>query len=111
MEELYHAIHAHPEFKKLETARSRLSWILTGIVFGLYFSFILSIAFKPAWLARPITNDSVITWGIPAGLLVIVISFLLTGYYVHRANSRFDPAREAMLSDIQRHGDLGGPAR
>jgi len=31
------------------------------------------------------------TVGIPVGLFVIVSAFVLTGIYVYRANSEFDP--------------------
>ena len=32
-----------------------------------------------------------ITIGIPIGLVVIVSAFLLTGIYVNKANSQYDP--------------------
>ncbi|MCS3903252.1 uncharacterized membrane protein (DUF485 family) [Methylohalomonas lacus] len=101
MQDLYRAIHNHPEFKRLEAERARLGWSLTGVVLAIYFSFILVIAFAPELFAQPIHAGSVISWGIPLGILVILISFLLTGYYVYRANTRFDPAREALIRDIR----------
>lgn len=100
-EKMYSAIHAHPEFKKLEARRARWSWLLTLIILVTYFAFILTIAFRPELLATPISDHSVISWGIPLGLLIIVFSFILTGVYVHKANTQFDPAREAFIRDIE----------
>lgn len=55
---------------------------MTLIVLLGYFTFILIIAFSPELLTHTITEDSVITWGIPIGVSIITISFLLTGLYV-----------------------------
>ena len=79
-----------PEFKTLVAARSRLGWILTTIMMIIYFGFILMIAFAPAHLGQPI-GAGVTTIGIPIGIFVIASAFLLTGIYVWRANSTFDP--------------------
>lgn len=100
MEDLYRAIHSHSAFKQLERERARLGWSLTAAVLFVYFAFILVIAFKPALFATPITGDSTITWGIPIGLFVILFSFVLTGFYTHRANTRFDPAARAVIRDV-----------
>ncbi len=83
----------------LEQKRGQFSWLLTCTVFLTYFSFILIIAFAPEIFAIPIYEDSVITWGIPIGLFVIVLSFLLTGVYVYRANGEFDH----LIKDIVEH--------
>lgn len=99
MEHLFKQIYADPEFHELEEKRGRFSWILAAIVFLTYFSFILIIAFVPEVFAIPIYQGSVITWGIPIGLSVIVISFLLTGVYVYRANGEFDH----LIKDIVEH--------
>lgn len=78
-----------PEFKTLVAARSRLAWILTTIMMVIYFGFILTIAFAPAHLGKPI-GSGVTTIGIPIGIFVILSAFVLTGIYVWRANSTFD---------------------
>ena len=99
MQHLYKKIYADPEFHELERKRGVFSWCLAGITIVAYFTFILVIAFAPELFARPIAEDSIITWGIPFGLLVIVLSFVLTGVYVHRANTEFDP----LTRDIVEH--------
>ncbi|MGQ0656486.1 MAG: DUF485 domain-containing protein [Chromatiales bacterium] len=98
--DLYRSISRHPLFKELETRRGRLSWVLTCIVLLAYFAFILTVAFAPHLLALPVREGSPITWGIPAGLLLIVLSFALTGVYVHRSNSEFDPLTNRLLATV-----------
>jgi uncharacterized membrane protein (DUF485 family) len=99
MQHLYRQIYADPEFHELEKKRGRFSWILASIVLLTYFSFILIIAFVPHLFANPIFQNSIITWGIPVGLFVILLSFLLTGIYVYRANTEFD----RLTKDIVAH--------
>jgi len=43
----------------------------------------------------------VITVGIPVGIAVIVASFLLTGLYVWRANSKFDDLTKQIKQEIK----------
>ena len=90
MQHLYRKIYADPEFHELEQKRGRFSWLLAGIVFVTYFTFILVIAFAPEIFATPVFKGGIVTWGIPVGLFVIVLSFFLTGIYVYRANTEFD---------------------
>jgi len=61
-----------------------------------YYAFVLVIAFDPALLGAKI-GDGVISVGIPVGMGIIVLSFILTGVYVRRANSEF----EALTQDIK----------
>lgn len=103
MHEPHRAIHSHPLFKELEIRRGRHSWLLTGLVLVAYFAFILTVAFAPHWLAIPIREGSSISWGIPIGLLLIVLSFVLTGVYIHRSNVVFDPLTRRLL-DVARDG-------
>ncbi|MFT2622232.1 DUF485 domain-containing protein, partial [Escherichia coli] len=70
--------------------RGRFAWLLSLITLALYVGFILLIAFDPQWLGTPIAAGSTITRGIPVGVGLIVISFVLTGIYVFRANGEFD---------------------
>lgn len=104
IEELYRQIYGDPDFHRLQRKRSRFNWCLTFIVMLNYFAFILIIAFNPSFFARPLAAGGTVTAGIAAGLGVIIISFLLTGLYVWRANKEFDPALKALL---ERHGGTG----
>ncbi len=105
MHDQYRSIQDDPLFADLERQRGAYGWLLTVVVLLAYFSFILTVAFAPESLARPIREGSSISWGIPVGLLIIVLSFLLTGLYVHRANVAFDPMVRRLL---EKH-DLGAP--
>jgi uncharacterized membrane protein (DUF485 family) len=79
-----------PRYQQLLKERSRFSWALTIIMLVIFFGYILLIAFAPHLLAIPIGGGTT-TIGIPIGLGVIICGIALTGVYVHRANSRYDP--------------------
>jgi uncharacterized membrane protein (DUF485 family) len=106
MQHLYRQIYADPEFHELEKKRGRFSWLLASIVMLTYFSFILVIAFAPEIFATPIIEGKIITWGIPVGLLVILLSFLLTGIYVYRANTEFDHLTRDILENVRESDDV-----
>jgi uncharacterized membrane protein (DUF485 family) len=91
-------IAEHPLYVQLVTERSRFTWTLTVIMLVVFFGYILLIAFFRDWLAQPI-GDGVTTLGIPIGIGVILVGILLTGIYVHRANSRFDPMIRALVEE------------
>jgi uncharacterized membrane protein (DUF485 family) len=95
---LYARIHADPEFRALQRARERLCWSLAAAMFVAFFGFVLTIAFVPAWLAMPLGDDTVITRGIPIGIGIILLGFLLTGIYVWRANGEFDRRNAALVA-------------
>jgi uncharacterized membrane protein (DUF485 family) len=69
--------------------RSSLGWMLSLMMLIVYFGFILLIAYAPKFLGTPL-GSGVTTIGIPIGLSVIVLAFVLTGIYVRRANSSYD---------------------
>lgn len=72
--------------------------ILTVLMILLYFGFIGLIAFDRQLLARKLTDG--LSLGILLGALVIVISWLLTWFYVRWANANYD----TVLADIDRGG-------
>ena len=88
-----------PLFRQLVNARSRFAWRLSAAMLVIYFGFIAVIAFAPKVLAIP--GGGVMTLGIPVGLLVIVSAFVLTGIYVSRANSRFDPLTREIMERVK----------
>ncbi|WP_159567237.1 DUF485 domain-containing protein [Budvicia diplopodorum] len=99
---IYQRIENNPRFKELVRKRERFAWLLSAITLALYVSFILLIAFDPQWLGTPIYTDSNITRGIPIGVGLIVISFVLTGIYVHRANGEFDDMNSEILNEAKK---------
>ncbi|KLN95491.1 DUF485 domain-containing protein [Moellerella wisconsensis] len=99
---VYQEIENNPRFKELVKKRSRFSWSLSLITLVLYVSFIFLIAFDPSWLGTPISAGSYITRGIPVGVGLIVISFILTGLYVIRANGEYDRLTSEILSEVKK---------
>ena len=96
----YQRIESNPKFRQLVESRGRLATILSITMLVIYFGFILIVAFAPEFLGTPI-GDSVITIGIPIGLLVIVSAFVLTGIYVAKANSTFDQLNDELLREVK----------
>lgn len=84
--------------RELTRARRRVAIILTILMILLYFGFIGLIAFERQLLARKLTDG--LSLGILLGALVIVISWLLTWFYVRWANANYD----TVLADIDRGG-------
>ena len=98
---IYQRIENNAHFRELVEKRQRFAATLSLIVLVIYVSFILLIAFAPGWLGTPVSAGSSITRGIPIGVGVIVISFILTGVYVWRANGEFDRLNKAVLQEVK----------
>lgn len=92
------AIHNDPKYQKFIKSRSRFSWAMTIIMLVMYFGYICLVAFDKDFLARPI-GDGVTTLSIPVGIGLIVVTVLLTGFYVRRANSEFDRINQEILKE------------
>jgi len=82
-------IEQDPNYQELVRRRSSLGWMLSLIMLVVYFGFILLVAYAPKFLGTPL-GTGVTTIGIPIGLFVIVLAFVLTGIYVGKANSSYD---------------------
>ncbi len=76
-----------PQFQELVRAKSRLSRVLTLLMFGAYFGFVGLLAFAPEVLSARVGSA---TLGIPLGIGVIVFAWILTGIYVRWANGAYD---------------------
>jgi len=98
--ELYAKIRNNPKFIETVSRRSRFSWTLTVLVLVIFYSFILVVAFTPSLLATPLWPGATTSVGVPIGAGMIVFFWLLTGYYIHRANKDFDAANEEILREI-----------
>ena len=93
-------IKQNPKFEKLVRKRRAFAWTLSVIMLVIYYTFILLIAFSPQSLGTPIGNN-VMTLGIPVGVGIILIAFVLTGIYVHRANTEFDVLTNAIKKELE----------
>lgn len=101
--EHYDHIRNNEQFHALVKQRSRLSWTLAALILIVYYSFILVIAFAPGMLGVPVSNNGTVTWGIVLGLGVILFTFVITGIYVHRANSIFDKLLHEIVAASESH--------
>ena len=99
-EQICQRIENSAHFKELVAARQRFATILSLIMLVIYVGFILLIAFAPGWLGTPLHAVTSVTRGIPIGMGVIVISFVLTGIYVWRANGDFDRLTKSVISEV-----------
>jgi uncharacterized membrane protein (DUF485 family) len=100
---IYSEISHDLSFQKLAKDKIRCSWILSGLILISYYTFILVVAFYPGWLGHPINNLTVITWGIPAALFLIVLSMLMTAVYVHRCNGNYDERMRIVISRVEKN--------
>lgn len=99
--DLYEQVKHDPRFAKLTESRARWAWGLSAVILLMYFAFILLIAFAPSVLGKPIAAGSVITVGIPLGVVIIVLAFVLTGVYVYQANTRFDTLNQQIKDSLR----------
>jgi uncharacterized membrane protein (DUF485 family) len=100
-QEFVDKIKNDPKYQELVSKRNSFAWILSIIMLVIYYTFIMVIAFSPQTFAAKIAEGSVITIGIPIGISIIVIAFMLTGIYVWRANSKFDKLIDQIKEDIK----------
>jgi uncharacterized membrane protein (DUF485 family) len=92
----------NPKYLQPVRQRDTFAWVLSAIVCVMYFGFILMIAFAPEILTQPIAADSVIPLGMLMGVGVIVVSCILTGIYVYRANQTFDPIVQEIVREASK---------
>ncbi|KOC88603.1 DUF485 domain-containing protein [Winslowiella iniecta] len=98
---IYQRIEKSARFKELVRKRQAFALLLSLIMLVLYVGFILLIAFAPGWLGTPLHEGTNVTRGIPLGVGLIVISFVLTAIYVWRANGEFDRLTKQILSEVK----------
>jgi len=84
------SVEADERLRALAAQRWRIALSLTVVMILLYFGFIILIAYGRSALAVLLMPG--LTVGILLGALVIVVSWLLTYWYVHWANTRYDVA-------------------
>ncbi len=90
----------NPKFKEMVEKKSRLSWALTGIMLFAYVGFMLLVGYNKEFLLSSISGG-VTTWGIPLGLSIIVLSFLLCGVYSYIANNKLDQLNDEAMREVE----------
>ena len=94
----YKAIEQNPKYPELVQRRTSLAAALSMTMLAIYLGFILLVAYAPKFLATPLAGG-VTTIGIPIGLFVIISAFVLTGFYVYKANSVFDSLTREIVQE------------
>jgi len=87
------------DFRRLVVRRWTMSVALTAVLFVVYYGYILLIATDKAVMAKRI--GTVTTLGIPLGVAVILLSWVLTAIYVVWANRVLDPEIRRLKGDLQ----------
>ncbi|MEJ2489939.1 MAG: DUF485 domain-containing protein [Sulfurovaceae bacterium] len=99
-QEIVKQIQENPKYQELVSKRSKFAWTLSIAMLVIYYAFILVIAFDPSLLGIKM-GDGVMTIGIPIGVFIIVIAFVLTGIYVRRANGEFDELSREIKESVK----------
>jgi uncharacterized membrane protein (DUF485 family) len=94
-------IAAHPLFRRLVAERQALGGTLAVLMASVYFSFILTVAFRPALLGAPVWPDAVTTWGVVLGAGLLSFGFALTAIYVLVANTRLDRLTRLLREELE----------
>jgi uncharacterized membrane protein (DUF485 family) len=97
--EMYEHMRTNPKFQKLVAKRGRFAWTLAFVVLAMFYGFVLVVAFKPALLGRPIAAGSMVTIGVAVELFMFIFFWVLTAYYVVRANGEFDELTQDLIKD------------
>ena len=100
-DDTYERIRKNPKFTRLVQKRSRFAWALSITMLLIYYTFILLIAFSPDTLGTPLFEGGVTTVGIPMGIAIIVVAFVLTGIYVRHANKEFDKLNSEIIREVE----------
>jgi uncharacterized membrane protein (DUF485 family) len=93
-----HEMLVSKEFRSLVRRKWTVSVLLTVCLFVLYYGYILLVAVDKPFLARKIGVYT--TLGIPLGVAVIVLSWVLTAVYVLWANRTHDAAVEEIAAQL-----------
>lgn len=88
------------KFHDLVVGKWKISLLLAAIMMLAYYGFVLALAFAPELLAVKIGEH--MTLGIPVGILLIVLAWVLTGIYVFWANSSYDKSVQDVLKSMRR---------
>ena len=97
--DIYKKVRANPKFAELEGKRSRFALLLTAIVMASYYGMMMIVAFAPEVMRTPISAGSTLTIGVHIGAVIIIGSWLLTGWFVNRSNGEFDAINNEIVRE------------
>lgn len=85
-----------PAVRELFAMRRRRYVVLSAIVCVVYGAVAMACAFAPDFLRRPLLPGTSISIGIASMVLVIIVAFVLSGYYTWWSNTVRDPLVERL---------------
>lgn len=98
-EAVYDRVLANPKFAQLTARRNRFSVVLAVVMLGIYYAFVLTVAFNPGLLVLPWSEGMTLTVGLVSGFIITIACFISTGIYVARANSEFDRLTRELIEE------------
>ena len=96
---MYEHMRTNPKFHELVTRLGRFAWTLAIIVLTMFYGYVLTIAFNPTALGRPVAEGSMLTVGVAVELFMFIFFWVLTAVYVRRANNEFDALTQDLIRD------------
>lgn len=99
-EAIVNRIYNDQRFKDMVAKKQKFSFVLLTLTLGFYILLILAVAFAPNLVGMPLAPGMVTTWGIPAGFFLIIWTVMVTGYYVYKTNTYYDPMAEKLMKEI-----------
>ena len=99
---VYERVRRNPKFQEFVARRSRFALLLSAIVLVAYYGFMMVVAFAPDLLRAPLGAGTTTSIGWPIGAAIIIGSWVLTGWYIHRANGEFDAINEEIIKEARR---------
>lgn len=98
----YDRVVANPKYTELMRKRNRFALLLSAIVLGVYYSYVLMASLAPATFAAPIGEGYTWCFGLLAGFVIQGFAFVMTGIYVRRANGEFDAINRTLIEEAGR---------
>ena len=96
---MYERMRANPKFQELVARRGRFAWTLAAIVLVMFYGFVLTVAFNPTSLGKPVSEGSMLTVGVAVELFMFIFFWVLTALYVKRANGEFDALTQEVVKE------------
>jgi uncharacterized membrane protein (DUF485 family) len=99
-EEHVERILQNPKFKEMVRKKSILSWTLTTVMLVVYVGFMLLVGYNKEFLLSSISGG-VTTWGVPLGIAIIILSFVLCAVYSYIANNTLDQLNADAMREVE----------
>lgn len=96
---MYQRMRANPKFQELVARRGRFAWTLAFIVLTMFYGFVMTVAFNPLALGQPVGEGSMLTVGVAVELFMFIFFWVLTAFYVKRANGEFDALTQEIVRE------------